>query len=296
MRKVAAFSLALLLLPLLLTSTVWAQPPAPVRVVSPQIAADRNVTFRIPAPNAAAVSLQSAGDMPQVPFGGGLPMTKNANGVWEVTVQLDPGAYRYNFSVDGVRVLDPNSPRVSESNDNAHSWLHVDGSAWMDANAVQHGAIAEVNYASSALNRTRRMHVYTPPGFKADTQYPVFYLLHGAIAGLSRGGAQTLDVAFSDLKTYGYIGVYSSGVFGIDQSNAWEQAHLAALDDAALKNGLELVWFSTGTDDFLIETTRKTVSMIESHGFDVDYTESSGGHTWINWREYLNTFAPQLFK
>jgi len=70
----------------------------------------------------------------------------------------------------------------------------------------------------------------------------------------------------------------------------------ATLDDAAQKRGLELVWFSTGKDDFLIETTKATVAMLEKHGFDVTYEESSGGHTWINWREYLNKFAPQLFR
>ena len=32
-----------------------------------------------------------------------------------------------------------------------------------------------------------------------------------AIAGLSMGGAQTLNVAFDKLPDYGYIGVYSSG-------------------------------------------------------------------------------------
>jgi len=26
------------------------------------------------------------------------------------------------------------------------------------------------------------------------------------------------------------------------------------------------------------------------------YEESTGGHTWINWREYLAKFAPQLFR
>lgn len=363
-------------LALVLALPVQAQPPAAARIVSPDISADRNVTFRIAAPNATSVSLASAGDMPQVPFGGGLSMAKNADGVWEVTLTLEPGAYRYNFNVDGVRVLDPNSPRISESNENAHSWLHVDGSPWMDANNVPHGAVAEVSYDSSVLGRTRRMHVYTPPGFgTGGAQYPVFYLLHGAmdsddswstvgragfildnliasgaaipmivvmphghtgpfamgvndlpladfaaefnsdikpyieghypvltdrantaIAGLSMGGAQTLDIAFGNLAAYGYIGVYSSGVFGVTDSKAWEEAHLAALDDAALKNGLEVVWFATGTEDFLIETTRATVGMIEKHGFDVNYTESRGGHTWINWREYLHTFAPLLFK
>jgi enterochelin esterase family protein len=36
--------------------------------------------------------------------------------------------------------------------------------------------------------------------------------------------------------------------------------------------------------------------MLERHGFDVVYEESLGGHTWINWREYLSKFTPQLFK
>src|SRR5581483_892706 len=38
-----------------------------------------------------------------------------------------------------------------------------------------------IYYHSSALQRTRRMHIYTPPGYEADNaKYPVFYLLHGA--------------------------------------------------------------------------------------------------------------------
>ena len=110
------------------------------------------------------------------------------------------------------------------------------------------------------------------------------------------GGAQTLDIAFGDLASYGYVGVYSSGVFGIANNSDWENAHGAQLDDAALKRDLELVWFSTGKDDFLLDTTKATVAMLEKHGFDVVYEESAGGHTWINWREYLTKFAPQLFR
>ena len=64
----------------------------------------------------------------------------------------------------------------------------------------------------------------------------------------------------------------------------------------ALKKGLKLVWFATGKDDFLIETTRATVDMLKKHGFDVVYKETAGGHTWINWREYLSEFAPMLFR
>ncbi|HLH54546.1 MAG TPA: esterase, partial [Verrucomicrobiae bacterium] len=72
--------------------------------------------------------------------------------------------------------------------------------------------------------------------------------------------------------------------------------HLAVLDDPKLKKGLKLFWFSTGKDDFLIATTRATVDMFKKHGFEPVFEESSGAHTWINWRNYLDEFAPKLFR
>jgi enterochelin esterase family protein len=119
---------------------------------------------------------------------------------------------------------------------------------------------------------------------------------HTAIAGLSMGGAQTLEIAMNDLPEYGYVGVYSSGVFGVTQDSSWQERYRPTLDDASLKRGLQLVWFSTGKDDFLLDTTKATVALLERHGFDVEYRESAGGHTWINWREYLASFAPRLFE
>ena len=40
---------------------------------------------------------------------------------------------------------------------------------------------------------------------------------------------------------------------------------------------------------------KSCVQALKKHGFDVAYTESSGGHTWINWRNYLYDFAQLLF-
>ena len=124
-----------------------------------------------------------------------------------------------------------------------------------------------------------------------------------AMAGLSMGGMQTLNITMSDLGKYSYIGVFSSGVFrmgpgGPAQSSSpdWEQQHLSMLDNQDLKKGLELLWFATGSEDFLIETTRSTVEMLKKHGFSPVYKETGGGHTWANWRDYLNEFAPQLFQ
>src|SRR2546422_388766 len=147
--------------------------------VSPEVLSDRRVVFRIFAPRADEVRLAGS-DIPR--NGQGTAMTKADNGVWEVTIgPLEPGAYRYNFNVNGVAVIDPRSPAISQSNNNVWSLVHVPGTDFMDTKDVPHGAVAAVTYHSTALKRVRRMHVYTPPGYElGGGKFPVFYLLHGA--------------------------------------------------------------------------------------------------------------------
>ncbi len=374
--------LGLSALVLLLASTASAQAP-PARpgaaargpmVVSPQVAADRKITFRIAAPKAESVKLTSS----DIPGNRQRDLTKGENGVWETTLDpVEPGAYRYNFNVDGLSVIDPRSPAVSESNNNVWSVVVVPGSDMMEEKDVPHGAVAVVHYHSAALGRMRRMHVYTPPGYEASQdKYPVFYLLHGAsdsddswtsvgranfildnliaagkakpmivvmpaghtnnslgmpgsrsaggasefeedfmkdirpytekhyrvhadranraIAGLSMGGGQTLTLALEHPQDFGYVGVFSSGLFQRNLSD-WESSHKEQLDNADAKAGLKLFWFRTGKDDFLLQSTHNTVDLLKKHDFKPVFEESAGGHTWLNWRDYLIIFAPQLF-
>lgn len=153
--------------------------PPTATVVSPEVGADRRITFRIYAPKAEAVRL-NGGDIQGL--GQATQLTSSENGVWEITVgPVDPGAYRYTFNVDGVATVDPRNPQTSESNNSVWSMLYVAGSDFMDTRNVPHGAIAEVHYYSTTLGAFRRMHVYTPPGYETRSdKYPVFYLLHGA--------------------------------------------------------------------------------------------------------------------
>src|SRR5499427_4504549 len=178
-------SFVLLSIALGVGAAAHAQPPSqppPPRVVSPELAADGKVTFRIRAAEARAVALTSGGDLPQIPFQQTLPLTKGADGVWSLTVgPVAPGAYRYAYVVDGVTTVDPAQPHTSESNDNTWSLFTVPGAKFMDTLDVPHGAVAEVRYYSAVLGKWRRMHVYTPPGFgMTQKRYPVLYLLHGA--------------------------------------------------------------------------------------------------------------------
>jgi len=168
---------AVMLMAFVVTGTAAERPrfggPRGPRVVSPEVSTDRRITFRILAPKAEVVRL-SGSDIPGV--GQGADMTSDPNGVWEVTLgPLVAGAYRYNFNVDGVSVIDPRNPSTSESNSNTWSLVHVPGSDFMDTKDVPHGAVAEVTYYSGSLKRFRRMHVYTPPGYESGQgKYPVF--------------------------------------------------------------------------------------------------------------------------
>ena len=44
---------------------------------------------------------------------------------------------------------------------------------------VPHGKLEMVSYDSKSVGSTRKMQVYTPPGYAPDKKYPVLYLLHG---------------------------------------------------------------------------------------------------------------------
>jgi enterochelin esterase family protein len=387
---------------------------------------DHKVVLRLLAPNAQTVTL-SAGDVPASAFGpppapaagaapgggrGGRPLQKSSEGVWQLTIgPVDPGAYRYVFTVDGVSTMDPRNTSISESNAQNWSMFTVPGSDFMDTKDVPHGAVASITYYSKTLSKFRRMHVYTPPGYEISAKkYPIFYLLHGAgdcddswtsvgragfildnliaagkakpmvivmpaghtsqtqgiggggrggaptaapatpmfddefvqdfvndimpyaeshyriqadrahraIAGLSMGGAQTLYISVPHLDKFSAIGVFSSGLFGIPGAgaagggragagapaaapgpnpiDAWEQQNKATLDNPALKKDLKMFWFSTGKDDGLTSTSTATVALLKKHGFNATFEESPGAHTWINWRNYLNEFAPKLFQ
>lgn len=45
--------------------------------------------------------------------------------------------------------------------------------------SIAHGKLETVEYDSKSVGNKRKTLVYTPPGYTADTKYPVLYLLHG---------------------------------------------------------------------------------------------------------------------
>ena len=155
---------------------------APVR--SPEIARDGRVTFRLAAPNAASVAVRNTtGGFADWPGGNDVAMTKDDSGVWSATIgPLKPEYYIYVFVVDGVQAFDPQNPLHMRDGTRYGNSLRIPGGLTADyaVNDVPHGTLSLIWYPSPALKLTRRLYVYTPPGYETSTaRYPVFYLLHG---------------------------------------------------------------------------------------------------------------------
>ena len=151
--------------------------PAPV--VSPEVHADGRLTLRYRAPNATLVT--ASGELDGQPH----PMTKDAEGVWSVTIgPLQPDIYTYAFNVDGVVALDPRNAntKFGYGNFGAVSIVQVPGNGpqFYDVKDVPHGEVRIRPYMSKTLGVGRTAWVYTPPGYEQGRDYPVMYLLHGA--------------------------------------------------------------------------------------------------------------------
>ncbi|EAZ83201.1 esterase [Algoriphagus machipongonensis] len=113
-----------------------------------------------------------------------------------------------------------------------------------------------------------------------------------ALAGLSMGGAHTITASIEYPGTFGYIGVFSSGIFDANADMAEMEMKFAALKSS----NVQKYWVGCGVDDFVMESNKRLLSVLEKVDFEHEYYESEGGHTWANWRDYLSIFAPMLFK
>jgi enterochelin esterase family protein len=153
-------------------------PRAPL--VSPEVRPDRTITLRFRAPDARQVTVIGELD------GKTYPMTKDASGVWSVTLGPWPhDVYNYQFNVDGVIAMDPLNPQVKLGFGAfpPASLVEVPGNGleFDDAKPVPHGTVRMETYHSGTLGVPRTLWVYTPPGYDRSTaSYPVFYLLHGS--------------------------------------------------------------------------------------------------------------------
>jgi enterochelin esterase-like enzyme len=117
-----------------------------------------------------------------------------------------------------------------------------------------------------------------------------------AIAGLSMGGGQTTRVITTHPYQFAYVAVWSAGV-NPQISTDFEQRNAAFLGGAdKLNKQIKLFSISVGDKDFALAGSKNLAELLKKNGIKHELNISGGGHTWINWRRYLNELAPRLFR
>ena len=108
-----------------------------------------------------------------------------------------------------------------------------------------------------------------------------------AIAGLSMGGGQSLNIGLTHLELFHWIGVFSSG---LPRNGDPEQifADLFA-NPAASNKKIKLLWIGIGRR---FESAQRLTELLHRHEIEFAFHPSEGRHAWNVWRHYLSEFAP----
>jgi enterochelin esterase family protein len=110
-----------------------------------------------------------------------------------------------------------------------------------------------------------------------------------AIAGLSMGGLESLQIGLTQASQFAWVGGFSSAIHNLDFTK-----ELASLDPKAAN--LRLLWIACGTEDSLINPNRKLIAFLKTKDMPVTQIETPGFHTWMVWRDNLIHFTPLLFQ
>lgn len=124
---------------------------------------------------------------------------------------------------------------------------------------------------------------------------------HRAMAGLSMGANQTIQITMNNLDKFSYIGAFS-GTSNYPHSDAIDPATFMGgkfKDGSALNKQIHLFWLGLGTKEPnpFPGSVGAFRAMLEKQGVKYTYYESPGtAHEWLTWRRDLHQFAGLLFK
>lgn len=111
---------------------------------------------------------------------------------------------------------------------------------------------------------------------------------HRAVSGLSMGGGHTLSVTAAYPDVFDYIAPMGCGGRRTDEFVAGLQG--------IKKAGYKLYWLGCGTADFAHPGATVLDELLTENGMEHTFYQKDGGHTWSNWRIFLNELLPLLFK
>jgi enterochelin esterase-like enzyme len=119
---------------------------------------------------------------------------------------------------------------------------------------------------------------------------------HRAMAGLSMGSMQTLQITLKHLDKFAWIGAMSGPPRqGFNPKTAYEGVFS---DAAAFNQKVKLLWLGAGTAETQIhQNTLAMHEALDKAGVKSVFFSSAGtDHEWQTWRRSLHDLAPRLFR
>jgi enterochelin esterase family protein len=114
-----------------------------------------------------------------------------------------------------------------------------------------------------------------------------------AMAGLSAGGAATINTAFSRPDLFKYIVIMSAG--GGPNLEASYPKFFG--NGATVAKQMQLIWVAVGDQDFALNGSKTIDETLTKHGIKHTFIVNPGyRHEWRLWRQHLWDFAPLLFQ
>jgi enterochelin esterase-like enzyme len=120
-----------------------------------------------------------------------------------------------------------------------------------------------------------------------------------AIAGQSRGAAQTMAIARKHPGAFAYVGVFS---FSRSRVGAFRKEMEAMASEADWKSFGEVVdkhkyfYWTVGTEDGGAPDSRKVWELYKQKNVNVVSHTRPGNHEWLVWRPALRDFAQKVFQ
>ena len=110
---------------------------------------------------------------------------------------------------------------------------------------------------------------------------------HRALAGLSMGGGQTLNIGLVHVETFAWVGGFSSA------PNTKSPAEL--VPDPAVPKQLKLLWLACGNKDGLIRISQGVHNYLKEKGVPHVWHVDGNAHDNTEWANNLYLFAQRIF-
>jgi len=116
---------------------------------------------------------------------------------------------------------------------------------------------------------------------------------HRAIAGLSMGAGQALQIGLGNLGLFDSIAAFSGGGRDFDPRTSFGGV---LADPVAANRRIRLLWLGCGTEDRGYASGKSFHEALTAAGIRHVWVEGPGSHEWQVWRKHLFDLAPRLFQ